>query len=152
MEQEKQDPAVTPMTEVTAFVIKRSEWLRGEGAINSYLLREEDGKRCCVGIYARACGVPDDHLAGQSWPMSPSQAKDCANTRIGWAEPKPWVLPEGHWLLERLHDLTEGFTNLSNINDARMDNTDFATFREDDRERLVAKVFARHGITVTFED
>lgn len=45
-------------------VIDRSIWLRGEGGNNSYLLREEDGKKCCLGIYLGACGTPDELLSG----------------------------------------------------------------------------------------
>jgi hypothetical protein len=32
-------------------IIKKSEWLRGEGKINSYLYRSTDGKKCCIGFF-----------------------------------------------------------------------------------------------------
>lgn len=47
------------------FTIDRREWLRGEGPRVSFLLRPEDNKRCCVGIYLRASGVSDGELRGR---------------------------------------------------------------------------------------
>ncbi len=38
------------------FTIDRKTWLRGEGPLESYLLRRYDGKRCCLGFKAEACG------------------------------------------------------------------------------------------------
>jgi hypothetical protein len=32
-------------------IIKKSEWLRGEGWVESYLLRSRDNKRCCIGFF-----------------------------------------------------------------------------------------------------
>ena len=34
-------------------VIDRKRWIRGEGFDDSYLYRGDDGKKCCVGFYAR---------------------------------------------------------------------------------------------------
>lgn len=45
--------------------IDRSKWLRGEGSDESYLLRESDGKMCCVGFFAIACGVSPDEIRGK---------------------------------------------------------------------------------------
>jgi hypothetical protein len=42
--------------------ISRAQWLRGEGSEASYLLRESDGKMCCLGFYALACGIPQDDI------------------------------------------------------------------------------------------
>lgn len=50
--------------------ISRKIWLRGDDAhvgklIDSCLLRERDGKMCCVGIAAHACGFTKDELRGK---------------------------------------------------------------------------------------
>lgn len=42
---------------IRQFTIDRRVWLRGEGPVSSYLLRKEDQKMCCVGMYLQACGV-----------------------------------------------------------------------------------------------
>lgn len=45
------------------FVVDRRTWLRGEGGIDSALLRGRDGKKCCIGFLALACGhQPEDIL------------------------------------------------------------------------------------------
>ena len=38
------------------------EWLRGEGSYSSRLYRPEDGKKCCVGFFALAKGIPLDKI------------------------------------------------------------------------------------------
>lgn len=43
-------------------VIKGSEWLRGEGGAPSRLLRLRDGKKCCLGILALACGFVEEEI------------------------------------------------------------------------------------------
>lgn len=112
------------MREVTEFTIKRSEWLRGEGRARSRLLRGSDAKKCCVGIYLSACGIPDSHL------LDIRAAEDVR-------------LPTPLWLhREWLHQ--EDAFRLYEINDDQIE--------EQDRELEIASIFAAHGITVTFED
>src|SRR5689334_10270078 len=41
-------------------VINRSTWIRGIGCTDSALLRR--GKMCCLGFYAKACGVSDEQM------------------------------------------------------------------------------------------
>ena len=47
------------------FTVKRSEWLRGEGSGNSYLIRKSDGKKCCIGFVGQQCGISDKTLTGR---------------------------------------------------------------------------------------
>lgn len=48
--------------EVKSFTVKRSKWLRGEGHGNSYLLRPNDGKMCCLGFLGIACGAEKEDI------------------------------------------------------------------------------------------
>jgi hypothetical protein len=41
------------MKKLTKVIIKRLQWLRGEGGVNSYLYRGKDAKMCCLGFCAR---------------------------------------------------------------------------------------------------
>lgn len=50
------------MKKITEFTIDRTIWLRGENSENSFLLREGDNKKCCIGIYSSACGIPDKKI------------------------------------------------------------------------------------------
>lgn len=45
------------------FTIDRKSWYRGNGPAVSKLLRE-DGKMCCVGFFAKACGFSDSDING----------------------------------------------------------------------------------------
>jgi len=110
---------------VTEFVISRKEWLRGEGMRNSALLRKSDGKRCCVGIFARACGAPDASIIDRVWPRRWDR----------WA-------PE--WLFQE-EEFFESYDSLAAVND----KTDLP---DAERERVIAAMFAAQGITVTFTD
>jgi hypothetical protein len=47
----------------SSFVIDRNIWFRGKpGAC----LLDNNGQRCCVGILAQACGIPDEKLKGRN--------------------------------------------------------------------------------------
>lgn len=43
-------------------IVERSKWLRGEGSGVSQLLRERDGKLCCVGFACLAAGFSLDQI------------------------------------------------------------------------------------------
>lgn len=45
-------------------VIDRSRWLRGEGSNQSYLLRKDDQKMCCVGFLCQALGYEPGEIEG----------------------------------------------------------------------------------------
>ena len=53
-------------------VIDRSRWLHGEGANASYLLRETDGKMCCLGFLALQCGAVEDDIRASREPSEVS--------------------------------------------------------------------------------
>lgn len=61
------------------FEVKRSEWVRGDGSISALLLSENnrrpdspERKRCCLGFFANACGIPDEELEERPSPASVS--------------------------------------------------------------------------------
>ena len=69
--------------------VKRSNWYRGKGSASSMLLRSGDGKMCCLGFAALACGYdPKDIIATSGplsmsdfskWPTNPAPASNDAN-------------------------------------------------------------------------
>lgn len=60
------------MTELKKFVVKKSKWLRGEGANKSYLLRQLDNKMCCLGFASLACKIDQNDFYGIRIPTSVS--------------------------------------------------------------------------------
>ena len=49
--------------------ISRERWLRGEPN-ESWLLRPEDRKMCCLGFLALACGATEEQITERATPMS----------------------------------------------------------------------------------
>lgn len=73
------------MSAVKRFVIDRAKWARSRPMST---LLQDDGKRCCVGIYLAACGMEDDQLLGygaahqdEVRPVLPAEAA----WLVGWS-------------------------------------------------------------------
>lgn len=111
-------------------VIDRSIWLRGEPE-GSMLLRPNDGKMCCVGIYLAACGVPHSRL---------SSKRSAADKGV--------VADDGSWLVERRNNgllcSSAAAIRLYEENDCWSNATD--------RESKIAELFAANGVDVEFVD
>jgi hypothetical protein len=105
----------------TEFTIKRSLWYRGLGAYHSALLNP-DGKMCCIGFFAKACGLAE-----------------CVET--GWRELE--VALNNQEGLDIHHKFK--LSNLYSTNDSSI--TSDAT-----KEKIITDSFASQGITVKFED
>ena len=107
-------------------VIKGSEWHRGGDSANSesVALLTASGRRCCVGIHGRLCGIPDAHLMEVTWPskMEHGTITECYQ----------------YWLAQ---DYTLG--SASDINDAP--NTT-------DEEKITAlrPIFAEIGVSIVW--
>lgn len=119
---------------ITEFTIDRKVWLRGEPGC-SYLLREIDGKRCCIGIFLSACGVPDELLEGQGSPGGLMRSHpDLVAT-----------VPD--WLFETRYDYDYGNSpraqSLMGVND---DNST----PDWNKELFITEMFAEHGVKVVF--
>ena len=114
------------------FTIDRKRWLRGEGSDKSFLLRPSDGKMCCLGFYALACGVSEWTITGASLPR--------------WAHTYP---EHAQWLFgSRRSALCESpCETLAAINDDM-----FSITTEAIREEKIVAVFAQYGVEVEFVD
>jgi hypothetical protein len=115
-------------------VIKRSEWLRGEGVKDSALLRTCDNKMCCLGFLAVSLDATKESIADKASPA-------CVPT-IKWPEgfvkPYPFLKKHNQYTNSDCCELME-------INDA----TDLP---EEEREAELTKYFKRAGIEVEFVD
>jgi hypothetical protein len=107
--------------------IKRSEWLRGEGAATSKLLREADQKMCCVGFACLAYGINREEILGCSGVSNVNRAV----TR---------KLPS--WYRN---------DHSSDLADAYRENDEEDTLAET-RERRLVKLFERNGDNLIFVD
>jgi hypothetical protein len=122
------DSGRTAGKEKMKLIIDRKIWLRGEGIEDSYLLRSKDGKKCCIGILCSTLGVPDNELFN----------KRGAQRLINFELPA-WLGPvtANNFMTEL--DIFRAY-----------DANDQIGLPEDEREKLVAEIFARHDIEVEF--
>ena len=115
--------------ETIDLVIDRREWLRGEGSVESYLLRG-DGKLCCLGILGRKLGIADEYLAGRNYPRD---------------------LPLEADLMKYPEALHEADGNL-NLACRIADTNDSEGISDAVRERDLVPLMLEAGIVVTFTD
>lgn len=101
-------------------VIDRRRWYRGKGGDGS-MLRKLSGKQCCLGFLCRALKVPAKAMLELAMPTEVSSQ---------------YELPA--WL-RRSRDVTRA-----------ADWNDNLDFSEKEREKRIAKLFARHDIQVRF--
>jgi hypothetical protein len=114
------------------FTITRSKWLRGETWINSYLLRESDGKQCCMGQVCQQLGVPESDLKG---------ARGVSTERINQHQEliRDFLSPEN----PAFHSAWVGECYCVN---------DEPGLSEADREGRLASAFREHGHELIFID
>src|SRR5271166_1340196 len=56
-------------------IIERDKWLRGEGYERSFLLREEDGKMCCLGFFCLQTGASQEDINQYQTPIDIKKEK-----------------------------------------------------------------------------
>lgn len=110
------------MKEVKSFTIDRAKW--GKGACLN-----EDGTMCCLGFYAKACGLTNSDI-------------------------KLWGVPHygvPSWAtLAESYGLHSDVSNLVSWNDNSHASGGKARRCRADVEKAITKIFARHDVKVTF--
>lgn len=115
------------MSEIKVFTVYRDSWLRGTTA---GVLLDEDGRRCCVGFYARqAYHSPDSRLRHVADMESLSDQYADGNRKVSMLN------DDENFCQEEIYS----------TNDTRRIN-------DDAREAQLTEAFANLGITVHFVD
>jgi hypothetical protein len=117
--------------------IDRAKWLRGEGFKESMLLRSYDDKMCCLGFYARACGVPKAAMIDIDTPYN---VKEALTT---WTKAKKgarWLFASGR----KFFTISNACQSLMKVND------DDEEYTEAEREARITMLFSEHGVEVEF--
>ena len=119
-------------------IIDRRTWLRGEGSRKSYLLRTEDDKRCCLGFYAKECGLPD------------SQIQERVSLRSLFFTGSE--IPNFNWLgaNRRLYNDSKDPKRKRELHDLLTEANDDEVISEQQREERITNLFAQAGFTVRF--
>jgi hypothetical protein len=118
------------------FVIDRSKWLCGEGAEDSALLRDSDGKMCCIGQYCLLKGLKEHQIDNVQ----------TAETLVNSKKAKVDEVPR--WLLEA-SDRTPQWKP-SKLATKMMRVNDDEHIMDSEREAKLIKLFAIADIHVTF--
>lgn len=124
-------------------IIEREFWLRGEGSLDSRLLRPSDGKMCCLGYYGKLCGLTTDQIKDIESPQTiePTQVDDGFSVKAVWVNPKQ----QGEWLF------MDDNASIPSVDcENLMVNNDDEDITDTVREQLISKTFAKHDIEVQF--
>lgn len=125
--------------------INRAEWLRGEKH-ESCLLRDIDGKRCCLGIYGRALGIPDHVMLDAGQPERPKEDEEDPSDPDDLAcTGKSELWPD--WLA-----IAVGTPDRPTDEWRLISTNDDPDMSGEEREKMIASLFARHDVEVTFVD
>ena len=69
---------MTKLRKPKEFTINRSEWMNAytneKTGTDSKLLDKDSGRMCCLGFYAKACGVPESKIINQQSPRDIKQS------------------------------------------------------------------------------
>lgn len=125
--------------DVKKFVVKRSKWFRGQGDEQSRL-QTNNNKMCCLGFYAKECGLKKKHIIDVA---SPSKIE--YDIRILWKS----------FLFNRKEaELADDLIRISdsNITNDLMEINDSEVISEKIRERQLKDLFKAQGIKLKFID
>lgn len=114
-------------------VIDRNIWFRGQGSKESKLLND-NGKMCCVGIYLKACGVPEEDILNV---RTADELADEFSNKNKLPEEAKWLFD----FVQRCRSIRA--TDLYIINDDVMEI-------DSSREDYIRHKFAEVDVVVTF--
>jgi len=115
--------------------------LRGEGKDDSYLLRQRDDKRCCLGFYGQACGIADDDLRSLQSFASIDKVSSFIDQNFITSSGRD---SEFAIRLMTTNDAVCGYNHYY--------NDELVVMTETLREQSLIELFAEAGITVIFEN
>ena len=121
------------MKKSTEFTVNRATWLRGDA--NKSALLDVEGRMCCMGFYAEACGITRDRI------LEVGNIRDVAFEDPEYRALESDVVFGGH----SMYSAIPADENVYNIND-RSDIDDVT------REGMLTEVLAARGVTVHFVD
>jgi hypothetical protein len=110
------------LQDVKSFYIPRKKWYRGKGN-DSLLYNKDNNLYCCLGFYAKACGLTDDEIEGVAGPAE-------------------LTFIEKVWNSFLLEDYREA--------NALMNANDSIILGSDVREHKIKDIFKSHNIEVKF--
>ncbi len=117
------------MKKIKELVIDRSKWKRGSPNAHDTYLLDDDGKMCCLGFYALACGADEESILNRGEPDG--LEFEIPGLSYGYEE-------------------TGGIRNTS-FTAMAIPINDRKTMGEAEREEVLIRLFKEDGIDLTFE-
>lgn len=128
-------------------IIDRNKWLRGESA-NSYLLREDDGKMCCLGFESLRRGLSEEEITNVEAPQGVGHPEVFDGDLI-------YMPSNGTTRFPGQPHPTQVCQELMMVNDEELDieemNISESEF-EEERESKITELFKQIDIAVEFID
>jgi hypothetical protein len=143
--------SVTRGQKLMNLVIKRSEWIRGQSARGSYLYRQRDDKKCCLGFLGLACGVVAGRMLQQAVPSHILNIESALPPYMAFllSEDRSTDSAVANELMV-INDTTIG--EIARVNQYNSAHADFEVTSEDLREAKITEILAAYGFAVTFVD
>jgi hypothetical protein len=116
----------------------------GEGFEDSYLLRPQDGKMCCLGFFGLACGLPPERITNVGTPENIPRDRPYQTPVQVWSA----FQKVGEGLFR---DCDPGYT-LSHTCKELMKTNDEVDLTPQEREEEISRLFAAIGVEVSFID
>lgn len=132
-------------------IIKRSEWIRGQGSRDSYLYRQGDDKKCCLGFVALQCGIVAGRILQESSPAHILRIESDLPQQFSFllTDDRSTDSQVANELMV-INDTPIG--DVANINQYNRYRTDFQITSEEHREVKIAEILAGYGFEVSFVD
>lgn len=124
---EKEEKKV--LGDVKSFVVDCKTWYRGRGS-NSSCMLNTNGKSCCLGFYARQCGVENKLMRKKATPLD--VVRNTRDIQVQW-DTKLIKHNKNSITCERL-----------------METNDSRDLTEPEREKKLTALFKKNGIKVKF--
>ncbi len=119
-------------------IVDRSKWLRGEGTVNSMLLRPSDGKMCCLGFVCLALGRTEEDIRELK---SPADRHGSDFDRAGHGT----VLLAAASYNGTTAEMPDAVGRAMEVNDSKW-------IHEDEREVTIINALSQLGIDIEFVD
>jgi hypothetical protein len=124
--------------------IDRKLWLRGEGSCFSKLLRGFDGKMCCLGFASLALGEIRENILGLGEPFALRswENKDSAQIKAAMVVNDVYIAGYNRSAAVIISDIEPSCIS--------EDRGTIKIDSEEQRERILTKILAKLGFSVTF--
>ena len=144
---------------IKTLTIDRAKWLRGEDSVDTYLLRQRDGKMCCLGFLCLAAGFSRRDITDVGEPSDIINPNDTSDYLEGTRDEARDLMH--HPQIRRLYykfdvpfaDQPEGAKYQTDVCKTLIEYNDKLQYGPEEREQHLIEGFKKHlNIDLIFID